>query len=546
MKYKIECGDILEWSRNYDGPAFHGIMCDPPYGLSFMGKKWDYDVPSVEVWRTLLGLCVPGAHLLSFGGSRTYHRMACAVEDGGWEIRDQLMWVYGSGFPKSLNLHGDAEGYGTALKPAHEPLVLARKPLDGTVAENVQRHGAGALNIDVCRVGDYVGGWGGNASFLHTHNASRYGGMAAGAPRPTLGRWPANLIHDGSDEVVGLFPQASGQQGDLKTTGRPRKSLGRYGDMGPPHEHQARVEEDKCAARFFQQCKGDYNEIWQDLNLPLENVNTAEQNSSQQRQSAASALVLAVNLALPEGLRCSGLYLAPSTHATGRELKQIADSVTQTIQTIGPRFWLGPKPAKLSLSLSHASVAVNLEQTGTMTITVSRWRSDGFAEDVTFSITSKNLEAGERDCVQFIDGKRLIYCAKASKSEREAGLESFEAVERVNGNKWTDQDYRVTRGERPPSAESGPRKNIHPTVKPLALTEYLSRLILPPQGAAPRRLLVPFAGSGSEVIGAVLAGWDEVVGVEMDAEYCRIMQARLQHWTAKQVDNHARSVQVGA
>jgi DNA modification methylase len=112
-------------------------VTDPPYGLSFMGKKWDYDVPGIPLWREVLRALKPGAHLLSFAGSRTYHRMTVNIEDAGFEIRDQIMWIYASGFPKSHNLEGEWEGWGTALKPAHEPLCMARKPFNGTVAENV-------------------------------------------------------------------------------------------------------------------------------------------------------------------------------------------------------------------------------------------------------------------------------------------------------------------------------------------------------------------------------------------------------------------------
>ena len=214
------------------------VVTDPPYGLSFMGKKWDYDVPSVEVWCECLRVLKPGGHLLAFAGSRTYHRLVVNVEDAGFEIRDQIMWVYGSGFPKSLNIskaidakkitgkssytamadvedskgvhvedkkddsfiaygseesrqgklrHGSRrkasepitdeaqrwKGWGTALKPAHEPIVVARKPLAGTVAANVLEHGTGGLNIDGCRVGDTVETWPSSRSYpLRTkHNS---------------------------------------------------------------------------------------------------------------------------------------------------------------------------------------------------------------------------------------------------------------------------------------------------------------------------------------------------------------------------------------
>jgi site-specific DNA-methyltransferase (adenine-specific) len=155
-------GDCLEQIKTFKDNSIDSIVTDPPYGLSFMGKKWDYDVPSVDVWKECLRVLKPGGHLLSFSGSRTYHRMAVRIEDAGFEIRDQIMWVYGSGFPKSHNL---GEGWGTALKPAHEPIVMARKPFKGNVAQNVLEWGTGGLNIDESRIGDKNGRWPANIMF---------------------------------------------------------------------------------------------------------------------------------------------------------------------------------------------------------------------------------------------------------------------------------------------------------------------------------------------------------------------------------------------
>ena len=250
-------GDCLSVLKGLPDDSVDSIVTDPPYGLSFMGKKWDYDVPSVEIWRECLRVLKPGGHLLAFAGSRTYHRLVVNVEDAGFEIRDQIMWIYGSGFPKSLNLgkaidkkqgndrevvgttnqqditsgnyvHGPSqrkdipitkgtskwEGWGTALKPAHEPIVVARKPLIGTLVENVLEHGTGGLNIDGCRIGTDVVGWGGKgrSGDSATAGASRGGTQGGynyddGEARPVEGRFPANFIHDGSDEVVSLFPE---------------------------------------------------------------------------------------------------------------------------------------------------------------------------------------------------------------------------------------------------------------------------------------------------------------------------------------------------
>lgn len=207
----IHHGDCLEVLRTLPDCSVDAVVTDPPYGLSFMGKRWDYDVPSVEVWAECLRVLKPGGHLLAFAGTRTQHRMAVRIEDAGFEIRDMIAWVYGSGFPKSHNLKDDWQGWGTALKPALEPITVARKPLVGTVAENVLTHGTGALNIDGCRVEGVPPSV---PQPVFNSPTGRTYGMKTGEGRngemsQATGRWPANLIHDGSEEVVGLTGSAA-------------------------------------------------------------------------------------------------------------------------------------------------------------------------------------------------------------------------------------------------------------------------------------------------------------------------------------------------
>ena len=272
-KMAVVQGDCLEVMRGMADNSVDAVVTDPPYGLSFMGKKWDYDVPGEEIWRECLRVLKPGGHLLAFAGTRTQHRMAVRIEDAGFEIRDMIAWVYGSGFPKSHNVGNAVDkslgcenrghaissgsqihpttgkprangellpkyegrtdegkkwaGFGTALKPAMEPITVARKPLIGTVAENVLAHGCGGLNIDGCRVGvdpavdDMLREvtrkpresqtWEEGSGFKNETN-----------PRtgvPPQGRWPANLIHDGSEEVLAVFPQtAAGNRPDVRNT----------------------------------------------------------------------------------------------------------------------------------------------------------------------------------------------------------------------------------------------------------------------------------------------------------------------------------------
>jgi site-specific DNA-methyltransferase (adenine-specific) len=190
--------------------SIDSVVCDPPYELGFMGKSWDSTgvANDVNLWKEVLRVLKPGGHLLSFGGSRTYHRMAVAIEDAGFEIRDQIMWVYGSGFPKSLNIGkqlDEWQGWGTALKPAHEPIVLARKPVEGTVANNVLTFGVGGINIDGTRVGSEGGSTRGDKPSTHLSPSGAFN-TGHDILKLNAGRFPANFIHDGSYEVVELFP----------------------------------------------------------------------------------------------------------------------------------------------------------------------------------------------------------------------------------------------------------------------------------------------------------------------------------------------------
>lgn len=339
--FELHLGDCIEVMRTFQDNSVDAIVTDPPYGLEFMGKEWDgadgfrrslnladagrenvfgrasrtspeYRAGHLfqewcEVWaREALRVLKPGGHLLAFSGSRTYHRMTCAIEDAGFEVRDQIMWVYGSGFPKSLNVSkaidkeagaerrvigaapmrlpqvqaagwGNAgtdafrdarrgtveteitaaatpeaqhwEGWGTALKPAHEPICVARKPLVGTVAANVLAYGTGALNVDACRVPGQAQPFG-NPSAA---DGWRMHKRAAGWQPNDTGRWPANLIHDGSDVVLDAFPDAKGRQGAL-TGDEPSAKMGAtncFGKMDRRHAAEPRREEGRSAARFF-------------------------------------------------------------------------------------------------------------------------------------------------------------------------------------------------------------------------------------------------------------------------------------------------------
>ncbi len=200
--HELHHGNCLDILRTMPDCSIDAVVTDPPYGLSFMGKRWDYDVPSTEIWAECLRVLKPGGYLLAFAGTRTQHRMAVRIEDAGFEIRDMLAWMYGSGFPKSHNLDGEHQGWGTALKPAMEPITMARKPFKATVAQNVQEWGTGAINIDGCRI-ETDDSW----NIIRGSVVGLDGGFLKGKkeiPRQgnTLGRFPANVMHDGSAEIL--------------------------------------------------------------------------------------------------------------------------------------------------------------------------------------------------------------------------------------------------------------------------------------------------------------------------------------------------------
>jgi site-specific DNA-methyltransferase (adenine-specific) len=238
-------GDCLDVLPTMAADSVDAIITDPPYGLGFMGKDWDHGVPGAHFWAEALRVAKPGAYLLAFGGTRTYHRLTCAIEDAGWDIRDCLMWVYGSGFPKSKNIEG---GRGTALKPAWEPIILARKALEGTVEQNVAKWGTGVLNIDECRINPGESVPGGGRSFGACNGVNEGWRRPShaeyeGKPSHKNGRWPANLIHDGSDEVLAAFPQTPGQLADASSSSS-RKTQNVYGAMKRGNEASADSEND--------------------------------------------------------------------------------------------------------------------------------------------------------------------------------------------------------------------------------------------------------------------------------------------------------------
>lgn len=261
--------DVL---KTFPDNSIDSLVTDPPYAYKFMGKKWDYELPSVEDWQEILRVLKPGAHALVACGTRTQHRMAVNLEDAGFEIKDIIAWLYGSGMPKGLNIGKKVdgwEGWNTQLKPSMEMWTLCFKPFsEKSITDNVIKWGVGGINIDECRTPLSEFGedkrLGGNGSW-GTENAAKnvYEGGYAGVRVSSSpdGRFPSNLIHDGSEEVVSSFPDAKGQQGDLTNHAREIQSPnGIYGKQPPRYDAIKREETEVSAARFFYAAKASKKE----------------------------------------------------------------------------------------------------------------------------------------------------------------------------------------------------------------------------------------------------------------------------------------------
>jgi site-specific DNA-methyltransferase (adenine-specific) len=269
-RFTLHHGDSREILKTL---AEASVNLESPYGRSrigtgFMGMTWDGgDVAhDVSLWAECLRVAKPGAWLLAFGGTRTYHRLACAIEDAGWELRDSplrghmhqpedcpwlMAWGFGSGFPKSHN----GEWGGTALKPAWEPIVCARKPPIGTVEANWREHGTGALNIDACRIGDTVETWPATRSYAPGQMQPGHTGETQNTGAAPSGRWPANLIHDGSPEVVALFPSEAGQAAPVMSCNADKFRTAYGAFSGSPEANFAPHDQPGSAARFFYAAK---------------------------------------------------------------------------------------------------------------------------------------------------------------------------------------------------------------------------------------------------------------------------------------------------
>lgn len=405
-------GDSLKVLKELPENSVDSVITDPPYELGFMGKGWDKSgiAHNTKFWAECLRVLKPGGFLLSFGGSRTYHRMACAVEDAGFEIRDSIQWLYGSGFPKSHNVsktidkaaHATEakqwEGWGTALKPGFEPVVVARKPLGAgrTVANNVLTWGTGAINIDECRVG--------SETIVNPPSRTKDGSVALGGgcpattPTTATGRFPANVILSHSMGCV--------DTGETVCEHIPEQTKG--SSVGTV-----------TAGMSFGGSSGGYN---------FAKYTTPERNTVNSVYKCEQGCPIA-------------------------EIDKQSGIVKGEIGTVGKGTSAEFKPGQTK---------------------------DGASLDRGSS--TKDMGGASR----------FFYHAKAGKRERPV--------------------YTDTEGNRV----------AHPTVKPLALMQYLCRLVTQPGGV----VLDPFAGSGTTIEAAILEGF-HVVGIELTDEYIPLIQQRL-------------------
>jgi hypothetical protein len=469
-------GDCLAVMPTLEAESVDAIVSDPPYGLGFMGKQWDHGVPGVDFWREALRVAKPGAHLVAFGGTRTYHRLACAIEDAGWEIRDCLSWLYGSGFPKS---HNGPWG-GTALKPAWEPIILARKPLAGTVAANVAQYGTGGINVDGCRIG--TDGGTAKGTFPKGPSNGTYGNGINGACEIVdigAGRWPANVCLD--EEAAGMLDE---QTQDVRAT-KPHPITSKvaaydgYGTITRKSGEVVNYDEGDArgASRFFYTAKASRKEreAGLDRTCTVKHITGLCETDNE-------ALVASLRRATSDTPTVSWL-----TDESGESIMGLcqSDSLSTTLTAI----------SKITTSeicnwwtLSHTSEST--EDANLWTASGgSRAESAESANPLNPSITS--------------DGTALALGA--------SGVVSAMLSAISDGANWK------------------PLANIHSTVKPIALMRWLCRLVTPPNGL----ILDPFTGSGTTGCAAVLEGF-RFVGIEREAEYVEIATKRIEHWASQQ------------
>lgn len=581
-------GDVLE---TLEGSALDGYfdacLTDPPYGLKFMGKRWDHGVPGEAVWREVLRVLKPGGMLLAFGGTRTHHRLMVAIEDAGFEIRDCLMWVYGTGFPKSHDISkgidkaagaerevvgskmgqpgyslvearsgseeifGDGlggkgdpaaecaitapatpaahrwQGYGTALKPAWEPVILAMRPLDSTFAQNALEHGVAGLWIDGGRIetednldgGAYAkhGGRKVSPSLRQGSGMNVEGKTVDRDFEQPPGRWPANLLLGHSpdctetcspDCAVRLLDEQSGESKDgiaVQRHGGGRR-IGRTvysgsNDGGSPPDQG--YGGSGGASRFFYTAKASTAE----RNRGVDHIETVSiQFSAWEDGGQPVEVVLQVDTA-PSPPRVITVSTTPQNDA--REWSMFLFGNENTA------------PSLLDFASTTETATSSTMKSKTLSWLISRLTNES-TRDANCALGSGGSPAGSAE-----NSSQSTVTIGIS---REEDTPCTTAAVPATFASWLE----TSKGGGKLAVTHLGNGSRHPTHKPLALTAYLAKLLLPPERETPRRILVPFCGSGSEIIGAFMAGWDEAVGVELEQEYIEIAERRIAYWLTEE------------
>lgn len=497
MRFTINIihGDCLEEMKKMENNSIDCIVTDPPYGLSFMGKKWDKEVPSVDYWIEMLRIAKPGSFLLAAGAPRSHHHLAIAIENAGWEITDCIMHLFGSGFPKGKS----------QLKPAYEPWILARKKADKVKF----------LNIDDCRIGIEERSYSGAIKLMEKRPWNE-----KQAERPIFnctGRWPANLIL-GDEEVEAMLDEQSGVSKSTPSVRRNNYPSCNTLGVFKSKDIQVTLNDSGGASRFFfrvgKECFLCYNPLCKAKENECKNitVNYAESSFKTTPQTTESiALKNAVetqneqfvqNVKSAENL-CDlcvmnivqGLVGIKNSDSKIEELQVTLDYIGNfkkciLIQNLVSfaELWgnIDTIPTTKSLSLLFGSV---------------RHAIENYTKQEDLNLNGKN------------EKNRFLYCAKASKSERNKGCEGMPII-------------KCGVGALRDSGRGKTNENHHPTVKPQKLMEYLIKLVMPKhQGAV---LLDPFMGSGSTLVACKTLGV-EAIGIEMNAEYCEIARKRVEH-----------------
>lgn len=474
--YTIYCGDALATLKNLPDNHYDACLSDPPYGLNFMGKEWDRGVPSAEVWAELLRVLKPGGYALVFGGTRTFHRLAVNLEDAGFVVKDCLSWLYGSGFPKSHNISKALDKQRTEDKePVRVVCRYLRAAMDaaGVKSKHLVQH------FDGCH------------PRLIDHWAARDTDSQPAVP--TWEQWQKLRevlgLGDGMDAEVWRLNGRKGQPGDNWDR---REVVGQVTNSGNYTDYAEAVG---GSAGF----KAEYN------------ITAPATDAARQWDGYGTALKPAWEPCLLVQKPLDGTY-ANNVLAHGCGALNIDGC--RVGRTEGDRTEYGRDKV-----LAHANTTSSLGKFDHVEPYAPHDAGRFPANLILDEAAAEALDATTDNA------SRFFYTAKVSTKERNAGCEDLPDRE---GADWPQGGVVAGNQNRGTTV-----KNNHPTLKPLSLTEYLAKLLLPAtraEGAEPRRIIVPFSGAGSEVIGCMQAGWDEVHGIELDPEYVAIAKARIAHW----------------